>query len=104
MRTTLGPQGQPPGTITTNPDEVDAIVIATLQQVCNGNAEDHSSLVTNFIDKHREDIFHADEFAMEDIGTVSFRTTAHKVLIVQEALIIGPLQTLKFSAHKHLFS
>ena len=73
MRTAPGPQGQPTGTITTNPDEVDAIVIATLQKVCDGNAEDHTSLVTNFIDKHREDIFHADEFAMEDIDAVSFQ-------------------------------
>jgi hypothetical protein len=71
-RTKVGPKGQPVGSISTNPMEVDSIVTEILQKVCDGNATDHDKLVNDFAAKYDKEIFTREEFQIDDIDYLDF--------------------------------
>ena len=51
-RPCTGPNGQPPGTIATHPDEVDNIAIQAGKSIYDGNVRNVSALVTSFLSKY----------------------------------------------------
>ena len=71
-RTKRGPAGQPPGSITTAPSEVDEIATEALQKLCDGNTDDPIRLVHDFFTKHEAFIFERDTYTLDDIDPMSF--------------------------------
>ena len=53
-RSAEGPKGEPPGSIATDPKEVDDIAVDAGTRVYNGNTPDVMRLVHNFLDKYRK--------------------------------------------------
>ena len=66
-RKVRGPRGQAPGTITTDPKEVDEIVREAYGKIYAGNVKDVDKMIKKYLKDYKEFIFEGKESEIEDI-------------------------------------
>lgn len=68
-RRVRGPRWQPPGTITTDPKDVDETIRATHGEIYAGNVKEGKvkTMVDDYMEKYKKYIYKSKEYAMEDI-------------------------------------
>ena len=67
-RTKPGPPGEPSGSFTCTPAEVDQIARDAWDPIHDGNGGDHTSIVSNFVKHYAAHIFTALEFDLDRIS------------------------------------
>ena len=66
-RKVKGPRGQPKGSVTTNPDEVDSIIRAAYGKIYDGNAKEPAKLKEKYLEDYKKFIFESIEAEAEPI-------------------------------------
>ena len=60
-----GPEGQAPGTVATEPGEVDSIATKIYNAIFKGNVTDQAAKAKRYMEKYSQYIFKAEEASME---------------------------------------
>ena len=66
-RTARGPRGQPKGSVTTDPDELDSIIREAYGKIYDGNAKDQEGLKEAYLKDYKQYIFTTKEAEAEQL-------------------------------------
>ena len=72
-----GPQGQPKGSTTCDPQEVDAIARRAWGAVYEGNVHNHNTTIHNFCRNYANYIFTANQFDVQPLDGPTFKLACH---------------------------
>ena len=75
IRDKVGPDGQPIGTYTTNPNEIDGITQRAWNKIYDGNCSDNGGIVRSFLGKYHKDIFKRSEYQLHSVNWESLKAT-----------------------------
>ena len=71
-----GPEGQAPGTVATEPGEVDSIVTKIYDAIFTGNVADQVTKAKQYMLKYATFIYHAEQAQIEDLTGEELRQVA----------------------------
>ena len=64
MRTGRGPEGQPPGSVATDPAEVDKIIQGVMGKIYDGNVKDQTAMTNAYMEHYSEFLYDQKEATM----------------------------------------